>query len=166
MEKNFILAFDPGRDKIGFALVNFDGELIFSGIFPSDKKEIFFDMLLNEKNLEEFLIEKLAPPDKGLPVQTGERAVFGDGVSISKIKFIAVGNGTKSKDFYNYVKNKFQIEIKIIDEKNTTLEARKLYWKIHEPDSFQKFLPEGLRVPKRVLDDLAAWAIALRAVRN
>ena len=151
MEKNLILAFDPGRDKIGFALVNSDGGLIFSGIFPSDKKEIFFDLLLHEKSIEEFLIEKFAPLE---------------GVIISQIKFIAIGNGTKSKDFCIYVKNKIPLETKIIDEKNTTLEARKLYWKIHKPNFFQKFLPKGLRVPARVLDDLAAWAIALRAVRN
>ena len=144
--KNLILAFDPGRDKIGFALVNFDGELIFSGIIPSDKKEIFFDSLLNEKSIEEFLIEKFSESFNFFPF----------------IKFIVIGNGTKSKDFYNYVKNTLPLEIKIVDEKNTTLEARKLYWKIHEPKFFQKILPEGLRVPKRILDDLAAWAIALR----
>ena len=149
---DLILAFDPGRDKIGFALVNFGGELIFSGIFPAEKREIFFDMLLNEKNIEEFIIEKFS-----------ENQNFN---FLSSVKFIAVGNGTKSKEFFNYVKNKLPFEIKIIDEKNTTLEARKLYWKIHRPDFFQKLLPEGLRVPKRVLDDLAAWAIALKSIKN
>ena len=82
------------------------------------------------------------------------------------VKFSALGNGTKSKEFYVYLKNKISCEIKLVDEKNTTLEARKLYWKIHKPDLFERLLPEGLRVPKRNLDDLAAFAIALRALQN
>ncbi len=153
MEKNLILAFDPGRDKTGFALVNFNGGLIFSGMFPSQEREKFFDMLLNKKSIEEFIIE-------------GEDKEYKN--FFSRIKFIAVGNGTHSKEFYENAKNKFpsEFEIKIVDEKNTTLEARKLYWKIHKPGFFIKILPEGLRVPKRVLDDLAAWAIALRWVNK
>ena len=153
MEKNLILAFDPGRDKTGFALVNFNGGLIFSGMFPSQEREKFFDMLLNKKSIEEFIIEG----------EYKEHENF-----FSRIKFIAVGNGTHSKEFYESIKNKFppELEIKIVDEKNTTLEARKLYWKIHKPGFFIKILPEGLRVPKRVLDDLAAWAIALRWVNK
>ncbi|MBR6901602.1 MAG: hypothetical protein IKN30_06030 [Synergistaceae bacterium] len=148
-EKNLILAFDPGRDKTGFALLNFDGELIFSGIFPSEGRGEFFDMILNEKNIEEFLIENSQRANKKF---------------LSRIKFLAVGNGTHGKEFYENVKNKFSFEIKIIDEKNTTLEARKLYWKIHKPGFFARLLPEGLRVPARVLDDLAAYAIGLRAI--
>ena len=108
MKKDLILAFDPGRDKIGFAVVNFDGELIFSGIFTSDKKEIFFDMLLNEKNFDEFLIEKFSESFNFFPF----------------IKFIIIGNGTKSKDFYNYAKNTLPFEIKIIDEKNLNFTYR------------------------------------------
>ena len=150
-EKNLILAFDPGRDKTGFALVNFDGGLIFSGIFPSREREKFFDMLLNEKSIEEFIIEKFDGAGKNF---------------LSRIKFIAIGNGTHSKEFYGSAKNKFPFEIKLTDEKNTTLEARKLYWKIHRPGFFMRLLPEGLRVPARVLDDFAAWAIALRELNK
>ena len=147
-EKNLILGIDPGRDKTGFAFVNFDGELILSGIFLSVEREKFFDSLLNENDISEFVIEG-----------KGEKL-------FSFVKFSALGNGTKSKEFYVYLKNKISCEIKLVDEKNTTLEARKLYWKIHKPDLFERLLPEGLRVPKRNLDDLAAFAIALRALQN
>ena len=151
-ENNFILAFDPGRDKTGFALVNFQGGLIFSGIFPTAERENFFDMLLkNPGGIEKFIIEKNSCGCKNF---------------LAGIKFIAVGNGTHSKNFIEYVKNKTTLEIKITDEKNTTLEARKLYWKIHAPKFFERLLPEGLRVPPRILDDLAAWAIALNAVKG
>ena len=59
-QRDLILAFDPGRDKTGFALVNLDGELIFSGIFPSIEREKFFDALLNAKSIDEFIIEKIS----------------------------------------------------------------------------------------------------------
>jgi len=148
----FFLAFDPGRDKTGFALVNLDGELIFSGMFLSVEREKFFEALLNSKSLDEFIIE-----------YPGEKISSSD--LISRIKFIAIGNGTRSKEFYEFAKKillPLEFEIKIVDERNTTLEARNLYWKIHKPGFFLRLLPEGLRVPPRVLDDLAAWAIAKR----
>ena len=146
VNKNLILAFDPGRDKTGFALVHEDGKLIFSGIFPSSEREIFFEQLLNE-DIQNFIIEKRED------VQN----------FIERIKFMAIGNGTRSREFIKAVAI-LPFEIKITDERNTTLEARELYWKLHKPEFFLRFLPRGLRVPPRVLDDLAAWAIARRQV--
>ena len=146
-KENLILGIDPGRDKTGFSFIDFNGDLILSGIFPSSEREKFFDALINEKDFSEFVIEKKSQLS-------------------GKFNLIALGNGTRSKEFYEYLRKKFQCEIKLTDEKNTTLEARKLYWKIHKPNLFQRFLPEGLRVPKRNLDDLAAWAISLRALQN
>ena len=143
-EKKLVLGLDPGRDKVGFAFVELNGDLILSGIFPTSERDKFF----TGENISEFVIEK-----RGC-------------VNLSDVKFIALGNGTHSKEFHKYVKNKVACEIVIVDERNTTLEARKLYWKIHKPGFFAKLLPEGLRVPERVLDDLAAWGIALRALNK
>ncbi|MBR0203998.1 MAG: hypothetical protein IJQ56_06520, partial [Synergistaceae bacterium] len=56
-------------------------------------------------------------------------------------------------------------EIKVVNEKNTTLEARELYWRLHEPSFLMRLIPKNLRVPDRILDDLAAWAIGLRALK-
>ena len=143
-EKSLVLGLDPGRDKIGFAFVALNGDLITSGIFPANERETFFA----GEDILAFVIEKR-----------------GD-ANLSEVKFIALGNGTNSKEFHKYVKNKVACEIVIVDERNTTLEARKLYWKIHKPGLFARILPEGLRVPNRVLDDLAAWNIALRALNK
>ena len=151
-QRDLILAFDPGRDKTGFALASLGGELIFSGIFPSSERGKFFGALLNSESVDEFIIEKREEKISGF---------------IGRVKFMAVGNGTGSKEFYEAVKA-LKFEIKITDERGTTLAARNLYWKIHKPGFFLRFLPKGLRVPPRVLDDLAAWAIARRAlgIRN
>ena len=143
-EKSLILGLDPGRDKVGFAFVKLNGDLVTSGIFPTSERDKFFA----GENLSGYVIE-------------GEASI-----SLNSVKFIALGNGTSSKNFHEYIKSKATCEIIIVDEKNSTLDARKLYWKIHKPGLFAKILPEGLRVPKRVLDDLAAWEISLRALNQ
>ncbi len=149
-EKNLILGIDPGRDKTGFAFVDFDGNLRASGIFETSRRDIFF---ADYKNFQ----------DSNLIIEGSS-----DSLKDSEVKFIALGNGTHSKEFHNYLKNFLHDEknIIIIDEKNTTLEARALYWKLHRPSLLTRLIPEGLRVPDRVLDDLAACIIALRALKN
>ena len=145
-EKDLALGLDPGRDKTGFAFVNLDGDLLLSGIFPSCETEKFFD------NFTPYVIERR------LDSETPE--------IISRIKFIAVGNGTTSKNFTEQLRRITGHEIVTVDEKNTTVEARSLYWKIHRPGIFMRLLPEGMRVPPRVLDDLAAWAVALCGLKK
>ena len=148
--KNIILAFDPGRDKTGFAFVNPDGTLIVSGIFPTQEKLSFFTALKSDSHiLAEFVTE----------------GRFTENL-LSRTKFIAVGNGTHSKEFAGHVRDNLSLEIITVDEKFTTLEARKLYWQIHKPGFLQRIIPESMRVPSRILDDLAAWAIALRAAKK
>ena len=147
-----ILAFDPGRDKNGFAFVDEDCSLILSGIFESHERKKFFDDLILNHGLSEYIIERRI---ESLPESI-----------ISHVKFIAMGNGTASKEFHDYLKSRINLEVLVVDEKNTTLEARKLYWKIHEPGFMMRLLPESMRVPSRVLDDLAAWSIGIRAVKK
>lgn len=151
---NFLaMGLDPGRDKIGFAFVNFDGELIASGIFASDESNKFFEAVISDSlSLSKWLIE-------------GNIESLPENLSAS-VKFIAIGNGTHSKDFTEHVRENLSCEILIVDEKNTTLEARNLYWKIHAPSFLIRLIPEGLRVPDRVLDDLAAWSITLRGLKK
>ena len=144
-----MLGLDPGRDKTGFAFVDDEGRLLASGIFPSRESDDFFRAVISDReNIAKFIIEGTL------------QAIT------SPIKFIAIGNGTHSKNFTDRVKTAFSCEVLTVDEKNTTLEARGLYWKIHAPNFWTRLIPEGLRVPKRLLDDLAAWAIALRALKK
>ncbi len=152
--KILILGIDPGRDKTGFAFVDFNGNLLASGIFETSKRDDFFADLKNfqDSNLIiDLIIEGSA-----------------DSLKDSQIKFLALGNGTHSKKFYSYLSGKLpdDINILLVDEENTTLEARALYWKLHKPGLLMRLIPEGLRVPDRVLDDLAACIIALRALKK
>ncbi len=155
-EKDLALGLDPGRDKTGFAFVNLDGDLIVSGIFSSHERENFFAE-----------IEK-AIPNLSSWIQEGNPSFLPENPS-HHLRVIIIGNGTTSREFSSWVENRtscYKCDIMSVDERNTTLEARSLYWKIHRLGLMARLIPEGLRVPNRVLDDLAAWAVALRCVKN
>ena len=144
-EKDMILALDPGRDKTGFAFVDMQGNLLASGIFASSERDRFFENFDGTISFLEGNAENIAN---------------------SHVKFIALGDGTGSREFHDYVKRVTDCEIKIVNERNTTLEARSLYWRLHKPNLLMRLIPRNMRVPARILDDLAAWAIALRALRK
>ena len=147
-EKDLVLGLDPGRDKTGFAIVRLNGEFIAAGIFPTVERDKFFDFDAENFSFSEWLTEGLS-------------------TKVGGFRFTFIGNGTGSEEFFAYVKNKVKgCKIILVDERNTTLEARRLYWKIHKPGIFTRLLPEGLRVPNRPLDDLAALALTLRGLRE
>lgn len=150
------LGLDPGRSKTGFAFVNMNGDLLMSGIFPSVEKNVFFAEI---KSLSQ---------NHSSWINEGSLESFAE-ISGGQLKILFVGNGTGSKEFISSISGwaeANQCEIFSVDESNTTLEARKLYWKIHAPGFFMRLIPEGLRVPARMLDDLAAWSVALRGLKE
>lgn len=152
-EERIVLGIDPGRDKTGFAFVDSQGVLLASGIFPTNEHAKFFAALTSTRGA---LAQWLTEGHTGsLPAKL-----------LEAVKFIAIGEGTHSREFAQLVSRNLPCEVLTVDERNTTLEARNLYWKIHTPNFWTRLLPEGLRVPKRVLDDLAAWAIALRGLKK
>ncbi|MBQ4430978.1 MAG: endonuclease, partial [Synergistaceae bacterium] len=102
---DFVLAFDPGRDKTGFAFVDFDGGLIASGIFPTQELERFLAVL------SPYVIEG-TPPENAIP----------------RAKLIITGNGTHSREFTGRAEAIMGRGVMTVDERNTTLEARGLYW--------------------------------------
>lgn len=148
-----ILGLDPGRDKIGFAFVDSEGGLISSGIFSQIEHVLFFHALLSDsQSLSRWTLE-------------GNTDLLPKNIADS-LEFTAIGNGTHSRTFTDLAKNFLPCEVLTVDERNTTLEARALYWRLHKPGIFMRILPEGLRVPDRMLDDLAAWAIAIRGLKK
>ncbi len=50
----------------------------------------------------------------------------------------------------------------IIDEYNSTFEAKRMYWHENPPKGLLRFLPQGLRVPPCAVDDYAAVIIGQR----
>jgi hypothetical protein len=74
-----------------------------------------------------------------------------------------IGNGTGLRFFSRKLEDK-NIIYNIIDERHTTSEGRRLYWKLNPPCGLWKVVPLSLRVPPRSVDDLAAWAILKRGI--
>lgn len=146
-----ILGLDPGRDKIGFAAAAPTKELLFSGVFPAKELRVF----LKEAGRGSCSADAFSP-------WLQERLEEG---RCRALRAVVLGDGTCSDVLMRALKEaSLPCRIVCVDERGTTLEARELYWRLHRPRLWQLFLPRSMRVPPRPLDDLAAWAIAMRGV--
>ena len=83
------------------------------------------------------------------------------------IRMICVGNATMSEKIVRQIRGRWpQAPITIVDESNTTLDARRLYYQDHPPRGLLRLIPRGLLVPKEPLDGYAALLIAERYLRS
>lgn len=80
---------------------------------------------------------------------------------IPKEAHILIGQGTGAKRITDLL-DRLQYRYQLIDETGTSLEARQLYFKDHPPKGLWRLLPQSLRSPPELIDDYAAYAIALR----
>ena len=129
-----VLGVDPGRRKTGVAVVGSDGHIYFQAIVETPR-----------------LVEVLEPL-----------------LSQWMISRIALGNSTSSKEA------RFQIEalcqkrgsenvhVELVDETNSTLEARVLYFEANPPRGWRKLIPFASQVPPVPVDDFAAIVVARR----
>jgi hypothetical protein len=78
---------------------------------------------------------------------------------------VVVGDGTGSEALSASLRAR-GVAHELVDEHGTSEEARALYWRDHPPRGLARLVPAGLRTPPRSLDDYAAYAIALRALRR
>ncbi len=78
---------------------------------------------------------------------------------------LVVGDGTGSGAVQD-VLAKLELDVVVVDEEGTTLEARGLYLRDHPPRGLGRLLPRGLWSPPRPIDDYAAYAIALRYLKG
>ncbi len=87
-----------------------------------------------------------------------------DALAWSRMTEVVVGDGTGS----DLVQERLQllgIDFVLIDETDTSIEARKLYFRANPVRGLQRLFPAGLRTPPRAIDDFAAYAIALRYLK-
>ncbi len=79
------------------------------------------------------------------------------------VEMICVGNSTTSGAVMEMVRRTWpQVPAGFVDETNTTLEARQLYYEDHPRRGLLRFVPRGLLVPKAPLDGYAALLIIRR----
>ena len=71
-----------------------------------------------------------------------------------------LGNGTGTGDLQELFKG-LGLAYNVVDEWGSSLAARKLYFRDHPPKGFGRLVPEGMRSPPELIDDYAAYALAL-----
>lgn len=82
-----------------------------------------------------------------------------------KIEIAILGNGTTHQSAAEKIKS-IGLPLKIVDEKHTTEEARKLYWVKNPPKGWRKILPTTMLVPPKPVDDLVAEILARRYLES
>jgi len=76
---------------------------------------------------------------------------------------ICVGNATRSASVVASLRERWpDVPIALVDERNTTLLARRRYYEDHPPRGLLRFVPRGLLVPNEPLDGYAALLIVER----
>lgn len=84
-------------------------------------------------------------------------------VQSGHIRMVCVGNATKSEMVVEMIHERWpQLPLSLVDERNTSLEARLRYYKDHPPKGIWGLVPRGLLVPKEPLDGYAALLIIER----
>ncbi len=123
-----VLAIDPGRSKLGVAVLDLEGNVI-----------------------EKCLVSKAEMSDE-----------FSRIVTTHSPQIIGIGDGTGSEWTNTLLTSLGYSDVRIIPEKNTTLEARELAWKENPPGGLYRLLPKLFWPTPADLDAWAAVVIGLR----
>lgn len=130
-----ILAIDPGKSKCGLAVVHRT---------ETGKVELIHKGIFNTDN-----IATIAEETK----------------STHPYDLIVIGSGTTSRNTVEKVRALMpSVGILVVDEKNTTVEARERYW-VHNPRrGLRRLIPATLQTPPVPVDDYAALILAERVL--
>ena len=139
------LGIDPGRQKFGWALTEENGAFCASGIVQADELELFAQIVAEA-------------PEKLIDWRIEGEVPLG-----FRVRKVFCGDGTGHAAYLETLLA-WQLDAELVQETNTTLEARDLYWKLHRPTGLRRLVPVSLLVPPRCIDDLAAYCILRRAL--
>jgi RNase H-fold protein (predicted Holliday junction resolvase) len=78
-----------------------------------------------------------------------------------KIAAVALGTGTNA-DRLHVILAALGVPVYLVDERETTLRARALYFADNPPRGWRRLVPLGMQLPPRPIDDYAAVLIARR----
>lgn len=78
---------------------------------------------------------------------------------------VIVGSGTRSKEIVEQLREWMpSIGILVVDERDTTLQARERYWEHNPRRGWRRLLPSTMQVPPRPVDDFVALILAERVL--
>lgn len=78
-----------------------------------------------------------------------------------EVREIALGHGTHAGEVRKALAA-LGLEVTLVNEHETTLRARRLYFADHPPRGWRRLIPLGMQLPPRPIDDYAAVLIARR----
>lgn len=81
------------------------------------------------------------------------------------IAVIAMGSGTYASRLCELL-GSLGIPVRVVDERETTLRARARYFADCPPRGWRRFIPRGMLLPPRPIDDYAALLIAERYLES
>ena len=83
------------------------------------------------------------------------------------VNLIVMGNLTTAKTWYQKLVSNFSdIPIVMVDENNSSLEARDRYWQIYPAQGLKKLIPQSMRIPPCPIDDIVAILLIERYLQN
>lgn len=135
--KTTVLAIDPGSAKCGMALVQRDE----TGAI---------------KILWKTIAETPTVPDR-----------MAEALAIEPIKLLVVGSGTTSQTLIQAIRERFpSVGVLVVNEKDTTMQARERYWEFNKRRGWRKLLPSTMQVPPEPVDDFVAFILAERVLQE
>jgi RNase H-fold protein (predicted Holliday junction resolvase) len=74
------------------------------------------------------------------------------------ITLLVMGDQTTAKKWKQQLNQELAepLNIILVDERYSTLEARDRYWQMYPPKGLSKLLPQSMRTPPRPIDDIVA----------
>lgn len=130
-----VLAIDPGHAKCGLVVAK-----------------------RNHQGHVELLWRRVAPAD-------GLMSAVREAADESPFSMVIVGSGTKSTEVVNALREWMpSIGILVVDEKDTTIQARERYWLHNQRRGWRRILPSSMQVPPEPVDDFVALILAERVL--
>ncbi|NJK59383.1 MAG: resolvase [Oscillatoriales cyanobacterium SM2_1_8] len=78
---------------------------------------------------------------------------------------LILGHSTTSRAWQNAMQT-LGIPMVVVNESHSTEEARTRYWQVCPPQGWRRWVPLGLQTPPTPVDDLAAWILVERHLRQ
>jgi len=112
------------------------------------------------------VIERLGAPPAALCIAPldGFADRLAELIHTYPIERIAIGEGTNAKAIVDVVRAT-GLPFHLVDERETSLQARARFFDDHPPRGWRRLVPRGMLLPDRPIDDYAALLIAERYLR-
>ncbi len=133
MVNMMILGLDPGRVKAGIAVVEAGGAIIYRAIVPAAELRAALEAIFAK-----YEIARIALGDSTASAQTA--ALLNE--------IIAANNP--------------ELKVEMVDERDSTLQARALYFEHNAPQGWRRLVPLSLQNPPEPVDDFAAVILTRR----